>query len=54
MRLAAALQLQVLVSQPSHPGALHFLIHSVDQPTSNPSQALPAAAAYFQSNSGVS
>ena len=53
MRLAAALQQQVIVSFPTHPGALHFLIHAVDQPSSNPAAALPAAHAYFQSNSGV-
>ena len=53
MRLAAALQQQVIVSYPTHPGALHFLIHAVDQPSSNPAAALPAAQAYFQSNSGV-
>lgn len=53
MRLAAALQQQVLVTSPTHPGALHFLIHAVDQPTSSPASALPAAQAYFDSNSGV-
>ncbi len=53
MRLAAALQQQVLISSPTHPGALHFLIHAVDQPTSGPSSALAAAQAYFDSNSRV-
>jgi hypothetical protein len=46
MRLASALQQQVLISSPSHPGALHFLIHSVDQPSSTPSLAVSAAEAY--------
>jgi hypothetical protein len=53
MRLAAALQQQVLITSPTHPGALHFLIHAVDQPTSTPASALPAAQSYFDSNSGV-
>ena len=53
MRLAAALQQQVLISSPTHPGALHFLIHAVDQPSSSPASALAAAHAYFDSNSGV-
>jgi hypothetical protein len=53
MRLASALMQQVLISSPFHPGALHFLIHSVDQPSSTPSLAVAAAEAYFASNSGV-
>jgi hypothetical protein len=53
MRLASALQQQVLVSSPTHPGALHFFIHSVDQPTSTPAAAVAAAEAYFASNSAV-
>jgi hypothetical protein len=54
MRRASALFQEALISNPTHPGALHFLLHSVDQPSCNPAAALPAAQVYFMSNSGVS